>query len=249
MRVARQSKDGSGDRFLLEGPGRDFSPRDEPLTASVARYHASWDTHHPEEDPLAVFGAVDGLLPDHSKEDSMWVRELIIRLSYPHTGNHWRNLPEAIEEVLGMVVTRKELRRISLPEAPDAIPMWGLDPAYLEQFAHVALAVTQCLHSFHSYLWAETSVFQLDPGWKLIRSLEVSENAPRLLITHGVWHERLRNAQHRLQRYLLALRGMWNESQRVRFPDIVSTISDIRSHQGSGGGSTEVGKYLQRSEY
>ncbi|KAF9018491.1 hypothetical protein BDZ89DRAFT_925539, partial [Hymenopellis radicata] len=200
-------------------------------------------------DPLTSFGGVDGVLPGRNKEESLWIRELIIRISYPHTGNFWRNLPEGIEEVLGALVTREDLRRISNAADPHAIPGWGLATEFLELYAHVALALTQCLDAFHAFLWVEKPGFQLDPGWKLIRAMEICQSAPRLLITIGVWKERLRNGQLRLERYLLALRGIWITDERVRFPELASTISEIRTHEGSGSGATEVGKYLQRPEY
>ncbi|KAF9022122.1 hypothetical protein BDZ89DRAFT_1042400 [Hymenopellis radicata] len=249
MRVTRESQDKRGDSLLLEGPGNTYSPRDEPLTMSAARFHAPWNPLDVEEDPLTPFGAVNGFLPRRTAEETIWIRELIIRVFYPHTGNFWRNLPEAIEEALGMIITRQELVRIVNPLAPNALPLWGLSMEYLEQLAHVALAVAQCLDSFHSFLWSGDGAFQMDPGWKLLRLLEQSSNAPRILITFGVWKERLRHAQQRLNRYLLGLQGMWNESQRIRLPELESTVSEVRTHEGTGGGRTEVGKYLRRPEY
>ncbi|KAF9055439.1 hypothetical protein BDZ89DRAFT_1125192 [Hymenopellis radicata] len=151
LRVARKSKDERGNSSLLVGPGNSYSPRDEPLTASVARFHASWNPDQIEEDPLTPFGALHGLLPRRSAEETMWVRELIIRVSYPHTGNFWRNLPEAVEETVGMIITRQDLIRVPNPLGPDAVPWWGLAMEYLEQLAHVALAVSQCLDAFHSF--------------------------------------------------------------------------------------------------
>ncbi|KAF8988658.1 hypothetical protein BDZ89DRAFT_916549, partial [Hymenopellis radicata] len=200
-------------------------------------------------DPLTQFGDVDGVLPGRSKEESLWIRELVIRISYPHAGNFWRNLPEGIGEVLRTVITRDDLTRVIRPGDPLAIPDWSLATEFLELFAHVALALTQSLDAFHTFLWVEKAGYQLDPSWKLIRAMEVCQSAPCLLITIGVWQERLRNGQLRLERYLLALRGLWIKDDRVRFPELESTVSNIRTHEGSGSGETEVGKYLLRLGY
>jgi hypothetical protein len=79
--------------------GRALEVYDEDLSASVDRYHASFNPLC-DEDPLIAFGAVDGVLPGRTAEQSISFCDVIIRWATAHRKWFWDSLPEAIAQLM-----------------------------------------------------------------------------------------------------------------------------------------------------
>jgi hypothetical protein len=86
----------SGRIFLAFGQA--IEVYDEGLSASVARDHATFDPLR-DEDPLIAFGAIDGILPGRTAEQSIAFRDVIIRWSTAHRKWFWDSLPEAVAQL------------------------------------------------------------------------------------------------------------------------------------------------------
>ncbi|KAJ7161450.1 hypothetical protein C8R43DRAFT_947647 [Mycena crocata] len=135
---------------LFQGPGRVIEIYDEPLFASVDRYH---DSPEPEEyDPLLRFGAVDGILPDTDDASTMKLRDVLIRYERPHLSFEWESLPQAIS-----VLIQLPADSVVVSRAIDALTgqeTYSLNLLNLASMAHAVLAMrlTRADNHIRSYL-------------------------------------------------------------------------------------------------
>jgi hypothetical protein len=79
--------------------GQALEVYDEGLSASVERYHASFNPLR-DEDPLIAFGAVDDVLPGRTAEQSIAFCNVIIHWATAHRKWFWDSLPEAIAQLM-----------------------------------------------------------------------------------------------------------------------------------------------------
>ena len=71
---------------------------EEDIHASLERYHEHWDQWD-EEDPLANYGAVNGVLPNRPAEEAIALRAIVIRWTFPETDCNWSSLEEAVDNM------------------------------------------------------------------------------------------------------------------------------------------------------
>lgn len=160
-------------RSIFEGIAvmKQYPVYDEFIHASLERYHEPWDQWE-DEDPLAPFGAVNGLLPNRPAAEAIALRALVMRWTSPEKDCHWSSLQEAVDNMC----------QVSL-RIEDMVPFPYLNKikyslhARLDAYARIVLALTQILGLFADYFFSTNSQsFVVDKDFELIRSLAWNDN-------------------------------------------------------------------------
>ncbi|KAJ7622401.1 hypothetical protein FB45DRAFT_1032067 [Roridomyces roridus] len=69
----------------------------EPLAVSVERLHGSYDpADTAQDDPLLIFGAVDGVLPGYAPNQTLLLRDVVIRYGSEQRNFLWDNVSSAV---------------------------------------------------------------------------------------------------------------------------------------------------------
>jgi hypothetical protein len=113
---------------------RDIEIFDEEVEVSLLKYH-------PVYDPLTSYGAVDGLLPGKTAEETIAFQAVVMRWELPHINLYW----ETLEEGIASFGEQKPAYEHLLVYQSDQGPVYSLGSFYLEQFAQLVLAVKQVL--------------------------------------------------------------------------------------------------------
>ncbi|KAJ7454118.1 hypothetical protein FB451DRAFT_1408461 [Mycena latifolia] len=136
---------------LFKGPAAVFDLFEEPLHSSVERYHELYDPESTlQYDPLVRFGALDGRLPNRSHEESMALRDVLIRYSFPHLELLWETLSDGIAGLLSLQHPSAFLR--SLEREQGQPQLFCVSADILVVFGHVCLAVQQVLDGLAQFL-------------------------------------------------------------------------------------------------
>ncbi|KAF8146253.1 hypothetical protein K438DRAFT_1535626, partial [Mycena galopus ATCC 62051] len=196
-------------------------------------------------DPLLSYGAVDGLLPGKTAEETMVLRDIVMRWVQPHINLNWETLDEGIlkfnEEKpvkLGLLVFKNQDQT-----------SYSLGSFLLERFAHLVLAATQILDGLNEFLGNPANKrFQLDPGWKFLRMMELDSSRNIILMTFATLQLRLTNAGRHIHKYLHTVQHMYGQTP----PDLISvmsTRSSVRSEYGLEEPRVELAKLLSHPDY
>ncbi|KAG6904377.1 hypothetical protein DXG01_010537, partial [Tephrocybe rancida] len=165
---------------LLEG----MDIPDKPLSALVARYHAPFDPLI-DYDPLIVYGAIDGVLPGKTSEESIELRDAIIQWTCPHLALLWASLPEAIED---------------MQKHP---PL----ESQLQTYYYNAGASSE-----EATLFYTASPQVLNPGYRNLRLMGKSEVAGEVIITYIFLGKRLSLASNHIKTYFNAIRRTYSNT-------------------------------------
>ncbi|KAJ7102630.1 hypothetical protein B0H15DRAFT_943534 [Mycena belliarum] len=88
--------------FISYGSG--IEVYDEGLAESVTRYHPSYNPLV-DDDPLLEFRATDGMLPGKTAEQTMQLRDVVMRYSLPHRNYYWNPLAQGIRDMAKIKLT------------------------------------------------------------------------------------------------------------------------------------------------
>ncbi|KAG6913792.1 hypothetical protein DXG01_004291 [Tephrocybe rancida] len=177
---------------------------DKPLSALVARYHAPFDPLV-DYDPLIVYGAINGVLPGKTSEESIKLRDAIIQWTRPHLALLWASLPEAIEDM------RKHL------------------PLETVKRGQILLAVMQILETMNRFAKGKkTHAYRLDPGYRNLRLMGKSEVTGEVIITYIFLGKRLSLTSNHIGTYFNAIcRTYSNTLDMESMASFDSTNSDV----------------------
>ncbi|KAJ7084772.1 hypothetical protein B0H15DRAFT_741945, partial [Mycena belliarum] len=221
----------------------------EPLYASVARYHSPYDPAADEEDPLAYYGAVDGELPSTSLEASESLRDAIIRYQQPHRQFLWERLSDLIDKVADYDAETVTL--VSRTDLHTQTEYLCLSLNVLAEVAHAVVAVQQILDALHSFLRRKTSsAFVLDPHYGFLYMLEKCADEFELRFAFSSLQLRLKRADNHVRSYLGSIRFHYTgvePSEAVSSMD--STISEVREVFGTEPPTKELYRLLLRKDY
>ncbi|KAG6913659.1 hypothetical protein DXG01_005284, partial [Tephrocybe rancida] len=107
---------------------------DEPLHASVECYHQHYNPQR-DDDPLLQYGAVDSRLPGKSAEETIALRDAVIRWMQPHMDLVWETLPLAVADFKDHQVSLENISEYVC----DDVHMYGLEAPELDEAAHIVL--------------------------------------------------------------------------------------------------------------
>ncbi|KAF8177719.1 hypothetical protein K438DRAFT_1978319 [Mycena galopus ATCC 62051] len=163
---------------------------DESLAPSLQKFHPVYDPLR-DDDPFLSFGAVDGLLPGKTAEETMVLHDLVMHWVQPHINLNWETLEEGIRKFgeekpskHGLLVFKHQER-----------VTYSLGSFLLERFAHLVLAATQILEGLNEFLGNPPQKrFLLDPEWKFLRTMELDISRTVILMTFATLQLRLLNA-------------------------------------------------------
>ncbi|KAJ6569006.1 hypothetical protein B0H19DRAFT_890637, partial [Mycena capillaripes] len=198
-------------------------------------------------DHLLPFGAEGGLMPGKTAEETMILRDAIMRWEYPHRHFNWDSLAEGVRELSAVKVTTEDLVRHAVG---NETKLYTLSPDILERMAQIALTLHQVLLDLYAFLQPEhLHPFQLEPGWQLLCQME--ENLSRSQIV-GVF----RSLQYCLQQAVKHVRRQLNSIKKVyqlQNLDDVSTVNSTRSSVctafGQDDREVELEKLAARPDY
>ncbi|KAF8194492.1 hypothetical protein K438DRAFT_1969101 [Mycena galopus ATCC 62051] len=157
---------------------------DEDLAASLQKFHPVYDPLR-DDDPLLSYGAVNGLLPGKTAEETMVLRDIVMR---------WK-FSEEKPSKHGLLVFRHQERAA-----------YSLGSFLLERFSHLILAATQILEGLNEFLGnPPKKCFLLDPEWKFLRTMELDSSHTVILMTFATLQLRLVNTGLHIRKFLQML--------------------------------------------
>ncbi|KAG6914322.1 hypothetical protein DXG01_001092 [Tephrocybe rancida] len=176
----------------MEGPDilrnllmpEEMSIPEEPLCASVARYHPPFDPLV-DDDPLLQFGAVDGILLGKTSEESIELWDVVIRWTQPHLGLIWATLPEAIEDMIQHPPQKNQLQHyFDSTGGMEPSRFYAASPQILYEVGQIILAVTQILDRMNHFVKGKKAhAYKLDLGFCNLRLMGRSKVAGEVIIT------------------------------------------------------------------
>ncbi|KAJ7898352.1 hypothetical protein B0H13DRAFT_2337526 [Mycena leptocephala] len=119
---------------------RDIEIFDEEVGVSLLKYHPVYDPNC-DRDPLTSYGAVDGLLPGKTAEETIAFRDVVMCWELPHINLYW----ETLEEGIASFGEQKPAYEHLLVYQSDQGLVYSLGSFCLEQFAQLVLVVKQVL--------------------------------------------------------------------------------------------------------
>ncbi|KAJ7446731.1 hypothetical protein FB451DRAFT_1054836, partial [Mycena latifolia] len=235
---------------LFKGPAAIFDLFEEPLHSSVERYHELYDPESTlQYDPLVRFGALDGRLPNRSHEESMALRDVLIRYSFPHLELLWETLSDGIVGLLSLQHPSAFL--CSLEREKGQPQLFCVSADILVVFGHVCLAVQQVLDGLAQFLnKSDRQRFMLDSRHRFLRLMEGHDSRSEIAFAFLTLQTRLRNADVHIKNYLNSIQQMFtNTISDERISSVDSTVSEVRSEFHRGATLPELYKLLARPEY
>ncbi|KAF8143742.1 hypothetical protein K438DRAFT_1515332, partial [Mycena galopus ATCC 62051] len=218
----------------------------ESLAASLQKYHPVFDPLR-DDDPLLAYGAVDGVLPGKTVEETITLRDIVMRWSQPHINLNWETLEEGIAQFKDEKPAKHGLLEFRHPNGTST--MYSLGSFYLNRFAHLVLAATQILDGLNEFLGnPPRKCFLLDPEWKFMRLMELDGSRTVILMTFATLQLRLVNAGLHIRKFLQTVQRMYGRAA----PDLVSVLStrsSVRSEYGIEAPRKELAKLLARPDY
>jgi hypothetical protein len=120
---------------------------DEEIGDSLLKYHPVYDPNC-DHDPLTSYGAVDGLLPGKTTEETIAFRDIVMCWELPHINLYWETLDEGITSFGEQKPAHEHL----LAYQTDKGLVYSLGSFLLEQFTQLVLAVKQVLDGLNDFL-------------------------------------------------------------------------------------------------
>ncbi|KAJ7256418.1 hypothetical protein C8J57DRAFT_1026732, partial [Mycena rebaudengoi] len=190
-------------------------------------------------DPLIRFGAVDSKLPDRSMEESIALRDVLIRWTAPHMELHWENLKQGIQDVVALGDPFRFVSELDEEHMPRS---YCISLPALIFIAQVSLAVQQIMDGVSNFLnKAPHHRLMLDPQFRFLRMLE--RHHSRTEVCHAfialqtrIYYAGLHISKH-LNEIQHALTCMEDDE---RYSSVNSTITEVRSEFLQGETLTEL---------
>ncbi|KAF8135889.1 hypothetical protein K438DRAFT_1514017, partial [Mycena galopus ATCC 62051] len=180
-----------------------------------------------DDDPLIAYGALDGLMPGKTPEETIAFRDVVMRWSQPHINLNWETLEEGISQFKEEKPSKHALLVFKHPN--QVSNTYSLGAFYLDRFAHLVLAATQILDGLNDFLGNPPQKrFLLDPGWKFMRIMELDGSRTIILMTFATLQLRLVNAGLHIRKFLQTVQRMYGHPV-LDLISVPSTRSSVRS--------------------
>jgi hypothetical protein len=168
---------GRGHPRIFVSLARQLEIYDEDIETSLVQYHPVMDPTR-EDDPLLLYGAVDGMLPGKMMDETHLLHFAVMRFNLPHRLWNWSFLEEGIKVFSSLRVGMQDLTAYH-PEGGGVI--YSLNFHILDRIAQLSLAVHQILGVLYDFLETPlSSQFLIAPHWQLLQLME--ENLSRSTI-------------------------------------------------------------------
>jgi hypothetical protein len=133
-----------------------------------------------EDDPLLLYGAVDGMLPGKTMDETHLLRFAVMRFNLPHRLWNWSSLEEGIEVFSSLHVNMQDLTAYNPGGGGVA---YSLNLHILDHIAQLSLAVHQILSVLYVFLgMPPTGQFLIAPNWQLLRLMEENTSRSAILL-------------------------------------------------------------------
>ncbi|KAJ7659112.1 hypothetical protein DFH06DRAFT_941177, partial [Mycena polygramma] len=200
-------------------------------------------------DPLVRFGARNGLLRDRSAEETMMLRDILIRWTFAHVDALWSNLEEGIKSVTQLETPTKFME--VFVSHGESVGYYCIAAHVLLLIGHVSLATQQVLDGLSSFLnKADHHSFVLDPGFRWLLLLEKHNSRSEICYAFVSLQQRLRNASLHIKNDLNRIQELFTKAKSLdRISSVDSTITSVRSEFLRGDTLNELYKILARTDY
>ncbi|KJA21720.1 hypothetical protein HYPSUDRAFT_140150, partial [Hypholoma sublateritium FD-334 SS-4] len=219
---------------------------DEPLRQAVERCHVPWDPYGNEVNPLIELGANEGLLPGRPAEETLLIRDIVVRWTKPDLDCTWDNLQEAAENLETHVLTDADFRVYKKDEH-----RYYSMRIQIEETAKIVIALSQVLQGLSDYFFAEgTRSFSLDPYYKFTKLLAWHNNLDEMKATWIVLMKRVRLAVKHIKRYFNKLRAVLSDlGDAYSDSSYNSTTPTEQEAVARASPRTALKAYLTRDDY
>ncbi|KAK7440822.1 hypothetical protein VKT23_016900 [Stygiomarasmius scandens] len=223
----------------------------ECLSASVSKYHEPMD---PGKDILIGLGAVDGCMPERTLEETLELREAVLRLFAPNSIGLWNN--ESLDDFLlafkGRSITSSDEEVIKKYLVNDETK-WTVNLDLLRDIAHAALAINQILGALTNFLKRDPErSFVFDPNYMLLRFLESCSDGNVCLVALQAYRVRMMSAGKHIRANLRSIRSSTlqpDDLETVDSSSVYSTRLSTRTEFGLLNSMAEFGKLIARPDY
>ncbi|KAJ7232761.1 hypothetical protein B0H12DRAFT_1239517 [Mycena haematopus] len=235
-------------RFFT-GFGRSIDLYQEDLYEAVERYHGAYDALSSEDDPLAEYGAVYGIIPQQDHAACLALRDALIRYRKPHRSFAWTNLSDLIKEIEGFPA--ETVRLIPTVDSVTHAKCWSLNLLQLASVAHAVVGIQQILDALTIFLHKDPiTSFSLDPGFGFLSLLESGEEILDLRFALECLQLRLVRADKHIALYLQRIKATLTSTDLSdQVSSVNSTISEVRREFGTEPPIKELYRLIQREDY
>ena len=179
---------------------------DEPLHTSVQNYCFPFNPLI-HLDPLFEYGAVNGKLPGRSQEETITVRDILLRWTSMHKETIWDDLPSELESLQRAEISRSDI--VSF-RTPDDQPYFLLIPLKLLEVGHLVLALSQIMKGLVEFLYhPEYNAPSVDPGFAVVRTLGMSEQPEGIILAWKILKNRCGKAHKKIMQFFNELKVMF----------------------------------------
>ncbi|PPQ97940.1 hypothetical protein CVT26_002945 [Gymnopilus dilepis] len=195
----------AGYTLVFEGVPHMTSIRlyDEPLHTSVQNYCFPFNPLI-HLDPLFEYGAVNGKLPGWSQEETVMVRDILLRWTSMLKETIWDDLPSELESLQNAEISRSDI--VSF-RTPDDRPYFSLIPLKLLEIGHLALALFQIMKELVEFLYhSDYNAPYDDPGFAVVRTLGMSEQPDGIILVWKILKNRCSKARKKILQFFKSLR-------------------------------------------
>ena len=116
---------------------------EETLSESMTRCHHPWDPMDEEDDPLLEYGADDGKLPGLTLEQTMPIRDIVLRWTALHQFMVWKSLEDYTNILCGLPLEETSVQLRVL----EAETYYSLNTTLLLHVYEVDLGISQILEA------------------------------------------------------------------------------------------------------
>ncbi|KAF8164338.1 hypothetical protein BJ912DRAFT_1068412 [Pholiota molesta] len=198
---------------------------DEPLQASVSRLHPPWIEFSEDVDPLDAYGGVDGMLEGRPAEEALWIRDILIRWTYPDLDCNYENLPNLVETVTATKLTVNDLIEYN---SITGTKFYSFHSKLLD-LGLALQALTQILRAFTDFFYGhDASSFYPDRDFKLLRLLAWHTQPEEMVATYKVLQRRCSLAVVHVTKHLNKIKKVFLLDREEAF-----SVSSYNSTTGS----------------
>ena len=219
---------------------------DETLSESLTRCHHPWDPME-DDDPLTEYGAEEGKLPGLTLEQSMPIRDIVLRWIAPHQYLVWTSLEDYTNLFCGLPleVNSVQLRML------EGESYYALITTILLHAYEVVLGITQILAAIDELLArSPRKAFHLDKGYIILKQLARGIDENFIHISFYTLQSRCKGMINHVRQSLNAIREMFNHYGDVYSTrSYNSTFSNIRSEYGQLTPRLEIVRHALREDY
>ncbi|KIK09070.1 hypothetical protein K443DRAFT_128061 [Laccaria amethystina LaAM-08-1] len=180
-----------------------------------------------EDDPLLEYGADDGALPGLTLEQTIPIRDIVLRWMAPHQYMVWRSLEDYTNILCGLPLEETSVQLRVL----EGESCYTLITTLLLHLYEVVLGITQILEAIDTLLArSPRKAFHLDKGYLILKQLAWGIDKNFIHISFYTLQSQCKGAINHVRQSLNALRTTFNHySDTYSTKSYNSTFSDIRS--------------------